>query len=46
MRLKLTKILPIGVAEPQRRVAAWEQKSTLASALGISLETVYQYLKA
>jgi DNA invertase Pin-like site-specific DNA recombinase len=34
------------VAELQRRAAAGEPKATLARALGISRETVYQYLKA
>ena len=36
---------PAQVAELRRRVAAGEQKATLARALGISRETVYQYLK-
>ena len=38
-------LAPAQVAELRRRVAAGEQKATLARALGISRETVYQYLK-
>jgi DNA invertase Pin-like site-specific DNA recombinase len=36
---------PAQVAELRQRAAAGEQKATLARALGISRETVYQYLK-
>jgi DNA invertase Pin-like site-specific DNA recombinase len=38
-------LAPAQVAELQQRAAAGEPKATLARALGISRETVYQYLK-
>jgi DNA invertase Pin-like site-specific DNA recombinase len=38
-------LAPAQVAELRQRAAAGEQKATLARALGISRETVYQYLK-
>lgn len=38
-------LAPADVAELRQRAAAGEQKATLARALGISRETLYQYLK-
>jgi DNA invertase Pin-like site-specific DNA recombinase len=38
-------LTPAQVAELRQRAAAGEQKATLARALGISRETLYQYLK-
>jgi DNA invertase Pin-like site-specific DNA recombinase len=38
-------LAPAQVAELRRRAAAGEPKAALARALGISRETVYQYLK-
>ncbi len=38
-------LAPAQVAERRQRAAAGEQKATLTRALGISRDTLYQYLK-